>query len=244
MRILLLASAVLLLAACNIFDPGGNGGSGPTRSYSVSAFTGVTLAGPYNVVVAYGSTHAVRAEGDPQALDRLTIRTEDGELWIGEGRGGLLTSSDAGKIIVHVTVPRLESATIGGSGDIRIDKATSPSFEGTIGGSGNLQIETLTVRNAKFTIAGSGNLKAGGTTGHGEFRIAGSGDVDAHQLRSRTAAVSIAGSGSVKAYASESANISIMGSGDVDMQGTDRCTISKLGPGDVKCHSAPSTDKK
>lgn len=244
MRILLLASGLLLLAACNILSPSGNSGSGPTRSYSVSAFTGVTLAGPYDVVVTYGPTHAVRAEGNPQALDRLTIRTEDGELWIGEGRGGLLSPPGAGKVIVHVTVPRLESAAIGGSGDIRIDKATSQSFEGTIGGSGNLRIDALTVRNAKFTIAGPGNLKVGGTSDHGEFRIAGSGDVDAHQLRSRTAAVSIAGSGSVKAYASDSANISIMGSGDVDMQGTDRCTISKLGPGDVKCHGAPSNDRK
>jgi hypothetical protein len=241
MRILLLASC-LLLSACDRIGLDRNSDGGPNRSYSISAFTGLTVAGPHDVIVTYGPTHSVRAEGDPDILDRLTINSEDGELWVGARRDSMFNTG-GGKAVVYVTVPRLESATIGGSGDLRIDRTESPSFEGTIGGSGNLQIGALTSRNAKFTIAGSGDLKVKGATDQGEFRIAGSGDVQAAEFKSRTAAISIAGSGSVTAQATESATISIMGSGDVDVSGTDRCTINKLGSGNVTCHAVPS-DKK
>jgi len=241
MRIMLLASC-LLLTACDRLGLGGNEEGGPKRSYSVSAFTGLTVAGPHDVIVTYGPAHAVRAEGDPQVLDGLMINSEDGELWIGNRRGGMFNTA-SGKAVVYVTVPRLESATIAGSGDLRIDRTESTSFEGTIGGAGNLQIDELTSRNARFSIAGAGDLKVKGTTDQSEFRIAGSGDVNAAEFKSRTAAVSIAGSGSVTAYASERASVSIMGSGDVAVNGTDRCTINKLGSGNVSCHSVPS-DKK
>lgn len=207
MRILILISC-LLVAACDIPGLDSGTGGGPSRTYSVSAFTGLTLAGPYDVVVTVGSTHAVRSEGDPQVLDHLTVRVEDGELWIGSERDGFLNDGDRGNAVVRVTVPRLESVTVGGSGDIRIDKMEGQSFEGRIGGSGDLQIGALAVRDAEFSIAGSGDLKVAGKTDQTQFKIAGSGDIDAETLQSRTAAISIAGSGSVAAHASESASIS------------------------------------
>src|SRR5688500_977100 len=106
----------LLLAACNnIPGLGSKGGSGSNHSFSVSAFAGLTRAGPYDVVVTQGNTHAVRAEGDPDALDKLSVRTEDGELWIGSDRSGI-AFGNSGKVVVHVTVPRLDSITVGGSG--------------------------------------------------------------------------------------------------------------------------------
>ena len=234
MRIPFLTSC-LLLAACDIPGLDSNTGTGPSRTYSVSAFTGLTLAGPYDVIVTEGPTHAVRSEGDPQLLDRLTVRVEDGELWIGSGRDGFVNLGDRGNAVVHVTVPRLESVTVGGSGDIRIDKIEGQSFEGTIGGSGDLEIDSLAVRDAEFSIAGSGDLKVAGKTDQSQFKIAGSGDIDADSLLSRTAAVSIAGSGSVAANASEMASISIVGSGDAQIKGTAKCKISKLGAGKAKC---------
>lgn len=224
----------LLLAACDVPGLDSQSQGGPSRTYSVTAFTGLTLAGPYNVIVTEGPNHAVRAEGDPQVLDRLTIRVEDGELWISSKGDGFLTQR-ADSAVVHVTVPRLESVAVGGSGDIRIDKMQGTSFEGTIGGSGDLQIDGLAVGNAEFRIAGSGDLKVAGKTDRSQFKIAGSGDIDAGALQNRTAAVSIAGSGSVTAHASESASISIVGSGDAKIRGTDKCSISKLGAGKAEC---------
>jgi hypothetical protein len=235
MRALLL-SASLLLPACNASSVLDGSDSGPTRDFSVSAFTGLTLAGPYDVVVTQGRNFVVHAEGDPKVLDRITVTVQDGELWIGK-RGGFMSGGSHRKATVYVTVPQLESATIAGSGDMRIDKIQGASFAGTVGGSGNLQINALNVRSAEFSIAGSGDLKVGGKAQDGKFKIAGSGDVDASGLQSRTATVTIAGSGSAIASASDTATISIMGSGDVQVKGTAKCSVSKLGSGDATCNA-------
>ena len=55
-----------------------------------------------------------------------------------------------------VTVPRLSSAEIAGSGDISVDKVSGDSFEGGIAGSGNLRIGQGEVKRLKDGIAGSG----------------------------------------------------------------------------------------
>lgn len=233
MRALLL-SACLLLPACNMSSVLGRPDGGPTRDYSVSAFTGVTLAGPYDVVVTQGRKFVVHAEGDPKVLDRMTVSVQDGELWIGK-REGFLSMGGHKKATIYVTVPQLDTATVAGSGNIRIDKIGGQSFEGTVGGSGNLEIAALNVRSAEFSIAGSGDLKVGGKIQDGTFKIAGSGDVDASALQSRTATITIAGSGSALANASDKAAISIMGSGDVEVKGGAKCSVSKLGSGNATC---------
>lgn len=233
MRILLL-SACLLLPACNMSSVLGRSDGGPTRDYSVSAFTGVTLAGPYDVVVTKGRNFVVHAEGDPKVLDRMTVSVQDGELWIGK-REGFMSMGGHKKATVYVTVPQLDTATVAGSGNIRIDKIGGQSFEGTVGGSGNLEIDALTVRSAEFSIAGSGDLKVGGKIEDGTFKIAGSGDVDASGLQSRNATITIAGSGSALANASDKAAISIMGSGNVEVKGGAKCSVSKLGSGNATC---------
>jgi hypothetical protein len=221
-----------MLSACNVSDLLGRSDDSPARDFSVSAFTGVTLAGPYDVIVTKGPNYVVHAEGDPKVLDRLSINVQDGELWIGRREG---FAGGRGKATVYVTVPRLESVMIGGSGDIRIDKIEGQSFEGTVGGSGNLQIDSLNVRTAEFSIAGTGNLKVGGKSRESTFKIAGTGDVDAASLESRSAIITIAGSGSAMARASDSATISIMGSGDVEVKGGAKCSVSKLGSGNANC---------
>lgn len=239
MRIILLG-AILLLAACG----GGSGsteeasdatGSGGTRDFAVPTFTAITLAGAHDVIVTQGQDRSVRAEGDPKTLDRLMIRVRDGQLWIGERRGNEFGLRRRGKAVIYVTVPTLTRASIGGSGDLKIDKAEGESFAGSIGGSGDLQIDALRTRQAEFSIAGSGSIKVAGSTDETHVSIAGSGSVDSGALESRNAVLSIAGSGSATARASASATVSILGSGNARVEGKAKCTVSKLGSGTVTC---------
>jgi hypothetical protein len=236
----LLLSASLLLGACNSAAWGGGGDTneGSSRTYSVDAFTGVNLAGPYDVVVTQGPSVLVRAEGDSRALDRLDIRVRNGELWIGtKRRSSLSFSNPRPNATIYVTAPTLDRATLSGSGDMSLDKIGGESFQAMLSGSGDLKLGTLQVRKGDFSIAGSGDLIVAGVSDHSSLSIAGSGDIDAARLTSRTASVMIAGSGNVSTHASESASVSLMGSGDVTISGTDKCTVHKLGSGSVKCHA-------
>jgi hypothetical protein len=235
-------AALLPLAACgNIGDDDREGagvqptGSGTSRSFAVSDFTAVELAGPDNVDVRVGSAFSVRAEGDEAQLAKLRIERIGDRLKVGRQRRSGFSWSSGDGVKVFVTMPRITAAELAGSGNLSVDRAEGARFVGDLAGSGNLSVGMLAVRDAELSIAGSGNVRAVGSTEMLKIDIAGSGDVAAEGLTATSASVSIAGSGNVRARVDGDAKVSIMGSGDVDLGDRARCQTSKMGSGSVRC---------
>ncbi|MBV8687600.1 MAG: DUF2807 domain-containing protein [Alphaproteobacteria bacterium] len=239
---LILASAALL-GGCNMAGGHDRADSGnhrfEKRDVQVGGgFDRISLGGSQNVVVAVGGAPSVRVEGDSDLLDRLDIAVRGNELHIGYKRDRSWSfgfSHDRKPVTVYVTAPSLAGASIGGSGDMKIDKVEGGAFNGSIGGSGDMEIGTMKVGAADFSIAGSGGIRAAGTAERTSLAVAGSGDIDVSGLQSRSAKVSVVGSGDVRARASESADVSVMGSGDVELGGGAKCSVHKMGSGDVRC---------
>lgn len=245
MRIAAALVTALVLAACNVVaDAQENGressGRVGQRSFDVGGFDGVAMGGAYDVVIEVGPAHLVRAEGDEDELARMEVKVEDGDLHIGRKKGERWSVGwrrHRHPVTVYVTTPALRSASIGGAGDMRIDKVEGRKFQASIGGAGDMRIGSIRVDQASFSIAGSGGITAVGSAGSTEISIAGSGDMHLDGLESRTADISIVGSGDVRARALETADISIMGSGDVSLGGGAKCNVTKMGSGDVRCHA-------
>jgi hypothetical protein len=232
----------LLLAACNVSGGDGEGnevaptGSGGSRDYAVEGFNAVSLGGNDDVVVTVGPAASVRAIGDPEELDRLDVRLDGTQLRIGRKRDVALgLGQDRAAVTVHVSVPALANAAIGGSGNMRIDGVTGSRFEASIAGSGGMQIGRINVDEGRFSIAGSGGITAGGRAGSVHIDIAGSGDADLSALASRTARIAIVGSGDAHVQASESADVNVLGSGDVSVAGGATCAVRRHGSGEVRC---------
>lgn len=241
MRKAFILISTLALAACNMAADAQKGerGSGRTirQSFNVGDFEGVALAGSHDVVVTVGGATSVRAEGDADVIEKLDITVENGTLRIGTKKGSNWSVGfrDRAPVTIYVTTPRLASAAVAGSGDMKIDRVEGDRFAGSIAGSGDMEIAALRTGAAEFSIAGSGDIRAAGSAGSAKVSIAGSGDVHLEGVQSRQAEVSVVGSGDVRARASETANVSIMGSGNVTLEGGARCTVSKRGSGDVRC---------
>nr|MDP8993858.1 DUF2807 domain-containing protein [Pseudomonadota bacterium] len=110
---LVAAAAAAVLGGC------GQRTAGPPvqRDFRVGAFESVSLGGSHEVNVAVGGAPSVRAEGPQELLDRLEIEVRDGDLRIGS-RGGHGSFFRHGRVTVHVTVPSLSSAQVGGSGSM------------------------------------------------------------------------------------------------------------------------------
>lgn len=237
MRKALVLLPVLMLGGCHMAF-GKDSGPRETRSFPVGAFDKIDLAGSPDVTVQVGGAPSVRAEGSKEALDRLEIKVENGELHVGrrhnEGGWGFGWHHD-GRVHIVVTTPTLAGAKIAGSGDIRVDKVSGARFDGSIAGSGDLAITHMEVGEAHFSIAGSGDVSAAGKAGKASFQTAGSGGIRAGALETQTVSISIMGSGDAQAHATQSADISIMGSGDVHVAGTTNCAIHKAGSGDARC---------
>ena len=240
MRSTIALVSALILAACNSAEAQRGEaaqatGSNGQRSFQVAAFDSVSLGGHHNVIVTVGGPPSVRAEGDERELADLEITTRGSELHI--GTRDRTWRGERHPVTIHVTVPSLAKAAIGGSGDIRIDAVRGPRFDADIGGSGDIEVAALQVENGHFSVAGSGSIRASGQVQKSNISIAGSGNVDLGAVESRDSEISVVGSGDVRVRASQAANVSIMGSGDVIVAGTARCHVSKMGSGDVRCQS-------
>ena len=239
MRPLALAALLLPLAACHpgaeADGPGITGtGSGNQRSYAVTDFTAIELAGADAVDVRVGASYSVRAEGSEAALGRLRIDKKDDALRIGRRRGG--DGSGNGETVkLYVTLPRLTGASVAGSGVMNVDRVEGTAFKAALAGSGSLAVGALAVERADADLAGSGSLRASGTTKRLDVNIAGSGSVEAPGLNAGSASVSIAGSGGMRAAVIGDAEVNIMGSGDVDLGRRAHCTVNKMGSGTVRC---------
>lgn len=239
MRVLMLL-AVLPLAACSIgaaADEGGiaGSGSGTTRSFAATDFTGVSLRGSDDVEVTTGGAFAVRAEGPAEVLDRLKIERDGDTLKIGRKRDANFNWGSYKGARIFVTMPSIAKASIAGSGDLSVNRVASGDFEGSTAGSGSLSIGAMSVANAALSIAGSGDISAKGTAETLKLSIAGSGDIDASGVKAKAADASIAGSGSISADVNGKASVSILGSGDANMGANAVCQISKMGSGTVTC---------
>lgn len=241
MRAALIALALLPLAgaaACHAsWEKDGRtvkpSGVGATRNYAANGFTKVELRGPDDVEVKNGAQFAVVAEGDSAVLDQIEVQVIDGALRIGRKNSGISFSNDRGAKI-HVTLPRLEAASVSGSGNMTVDKAEG-AFRGAIAGSGNLDIAGLAASDTDLAIAGSGDLNVAGNTNRLNASITGSGDIDAGKLTAAGASISVVGSGSMRGVVKGGASVSIAGSGDVDLTGGAKCAVSAMGSGEAHC---------
>lgn len=241
MRLLLIA-ALMPVTACHASwekegsAPQGNAatssGSGASRSFAASDFTGVELRGSDNVDVKQGSAFSVTADGDPKVLDVLDIRVVDGTLRVSRKPNSNVWSRQGAR--VHVVMPKLTSATVSGSGDLAAERGEG-DFHGAVAGSGNLDIGALSAGAADLSVAGSGDMRVAGTAGKLNVSLVGSGDMDAARLTSTGASISVTGSGSMKGMVKGDASVTIAGSGDVELTGGAKCAVSKVGSGDASC---------
>lgn len=239
MRAALILVSSLVLAACNMSADAQEGKAGPAveRSYNLTGFDGVSLSGPYKAVVTVGPQASIRASGPAEELEKMEVEVKKGQLEIRRKSENKLFGKDhrGQNVTIHITMPSMRAASIGGSGGIQIDRVEGPTFSASIGGSGDIEVQALKVEQGDFSVAGSGGIWAKGSAGNVRISIAGSGDVNLDAVESRTASVSIAGSGDVRTRANETAEVSIVGSGDVSVAGKAKCTVSKMGSGNVRC---------
>lgn len=224
----------LALAGCGMAHPEDDKSPQGTRSFALTGFDSVSLAGSDDVEVVVGPAFSVTASGPQAVLDRLEISVEGTGLkvsrkrtvgWHWSGRGAQ----------IRVTMPAITAANVAGSGDMTVDKAEGESFNAAIAGSGDLSVKAIKVETLDANILGSGDVSLAGTASKAALSIAGSGTIRADELTAGTAAVSVLGSGDVNLRATESVTGNIAGSGDVNVRGTNKCTVSKAGSGSINC---------
>jgi carbon monoxide dehydrogenase subunit G len=209
----LVAAATLALAALPAAAA-----NNVTENRDVSNFTALALAAPIRVDVTLGERETLVLEGEAEAVANLETRVENGKLRIST-KPGLQswgwTSNWHERARAKLTVRKLDSVSISGSGDVHASEVRGESLKIAISGSGDVIVE-------------------GGKVGELAVSISGSGDVRTAKMEAQRATVSISGSGDATVWASQALEVRVAGSGDVRYYGDPRVASHIAGSGSVK----------
>ena len=190
-------SVALLLASCGDehFE------MGPMRSETrdVSGFNAIDLDGDGRLEVVIGGPASFSIEGRERAVERATTEVRDGTLYIKNQRRDWLMAGGGPRLVMRITVPRLDSLKLDGGNDVRLS-----GFDG-----GDFDIK----------VQGATHLKGNGTLEALNVAVSGAGHADFSKLVANEAKVTVNGVGSVYVNAKESLDATMNGVGAIIYHG-------------------------
>jgi hypothetical protein len=195
----------------------------------VNNYTSLASHGSMDVQIAYGNSNSVVIEADENLLPYIETTVENSKLSIKTKKNVNLKSSS--KIVVHVSMTKINSLQLSGSGNINGSGAFTSDGKTDIGvsGSGNLTLEFESFKDLDLSVSGSGNidLKSSATNSI-NAKVSGSGNIDCSSISSKDVEARLSGSGNIKVYASNSIDAKISGSGNVYYKGNAQNISSKV----------------
>lgn len=202
---------------------------------NVSGFTGISLSISANVYLSQSSDYRVELEGDADYLEEIETIV-DGDILKIKNKDHFNFDFRNKKINVYISMPKVCSVSVSGSGDIIAQTAIkSDDLKIKISGSGNVKIESLSVKNLDLGISGSGDIKMSGTdiAETASYSISGSGDIDNQDLQCKKVDIHVSGSGDVRVWAVEELDARVSGSGDVYYKGRPIVNAKSSGSGGI-----------
>lgn len=199
------------------------------ESREISNFTSLISQGSMNVEISYGNSNSLTIEGDENLLPYIETNVENGRLYIKSKKNINLKSKSP--IIVHVSMTKIGSLQVSGSGNIYGNGSFSNDAKTdiSVSGSGNLKLNFDTFKDLDLSVSGSGNIELkGNTTNNITAHVSGSGNIDCSNIKTNDADIKISGSGNVKVYAQNSIDAKINGSGNVFYKGDAQKINSKV----------------
>lgn len=209
------------------------------RGFTVTNFERIIVAGPFTVRVTTGRGASARAEGDYEAINRLSLQVTGSTLQIRRNSstswGGPGGDGSGGSAVLYVTTPHIDQATLIGDGDLEIDRIEGQRVMATLGGNGRLAIGAIEGEEAALNVTGAGMLEAGGEADSVRITVQGTGSVVAPDLTVDRARINMSGPGLVELTAEREAEIVASGRGSVRIHGEAACTDRSVGAGEILC---------
>ena len=231
MKKLLIAifALISLNSFCQLWETIKGNGQIKKETHQVSAYTSLLSKGSMNVQIAYGNSNNVVVEADENLLPYIETNVEDGKLIIKAKKNVNLKSTS--KMVVYVSMTKINSLQLNGSGNINGEGAFSNPDKTDIGisGSGNIKLSFDSFGDLDLSLSGSGNMDLKSTaTNNISAAVSGSGNIECSDISSNDVDAKISGSGNIKVYANKSIDAKISGSGNVYYKGSASNISSKI----------------
>lgn len=197
-----------LLAGIALFPTGG-GAEPIEKTYPLTGFERLNVAGVYDVTVVVGRPYSVTISGDPAELARVTADVRRQTLVLGfQSRGFHPARRKRQSLDAHITLPSLVGIESSGVVDGRVKGIRASDFEVELSGVGELDLE--------------------GTCERLHAAVSGVGSLDADGLKCAVVRVSVSGVGEASVFASDAVDASVSGMGEIAVDGSPK-KIKKSG---------------
>lgn len=157
-------------------------GDPETRSFELSDFDSVEIAGGWRVILRYDQTHSVSVTAPEDAFDELEVRRRGSALAVGFDRAvnwGLLS----GDAVIEVGMPRLNEVVLQGGIDLRLEDFESESLRIRAEGGINIVADNCRVEDLELEIDGGASIDfLGSRVVDADLDLEGAADVRIHML--------------------------------------------------------------
>src|SRR6185295_8902409 len=154
--------------------------------------TSLASHGSMDVKISYGNSNSVVIEGDENLLPYVETSVENGRLLIKTKKNVNLKSTS--KMVVYVSMTKINSLQLSGSGNINGEGAFSNPGKTDIGisGSGNIKLSFDSFGDLDLSLSGSGNMDLKSTaTNNISAAVSGSGNIECSDISSNDVDVKI-----------------------------------------------------
>lgn len=229
------AAAALALA---LFAAGIPEAQAKSEEREVGPFTGVHVASGIRALVEIGPRRPLKLEGSEEALARVEVKIEDGQLHIGYKRSrGWSSWGNDGDVRVTITTSEVRELSASGGAQIRAALSSNPrgdEFLIEVSGGGEAHVTGLETKRLEASGSGGAVLELSGRTEELRLDLSGGSVCKGKALQTRDLRISGSGGAVATVQASGEAKGSLSGGSQLHLKGGAKSRVRTSGGSDVE----------
>lgn len=217
MKKILSLFAAFLVAFSSFADP-----AVVTKKFKVANFKSIELGSAFEVHVHKGNTYAVSITGREKDIEDVEVNTSAGKLEIGYEEGWNWSwNNSRSRVIVNITLPRLESGEFTGACKVDLQGFTNEEemrllFSGAAKGFA----EGLRTDKLRIELSGASDCRITGQSDYLKVDASGASHLKALEFLSRHADIEASGASSASVQVQKSLKVDASGASHVKYKGS------------------------
>jgi Putative auto-transporter adhesin, head GIN domain len=228
----LLAAVVLIVSACQLFNPVIPGAQ-TTETRTVSGFHAVLFTTAGELQITQGKTESLEITAGKNVLPHITTIVQNGVLEIGMDNSRW-NNTISQPLVFKLSVINMDDISLSGAGNVQSGDLKSTDMKINLTGAGNIGITSLLADSLDATLSGAGNIQAAGSVPTQTILLTGLGNFQGDNLKTDETTVKLTGAGSATVWAEKTLDVTITGAGSVDYYGSPKVTENVSGLGSVR----------
>lgn len=209
--------AALLVVFSSFADP-----TIVTKKFKVANFKSIDLGSAFEVHIHKGNVYSVAVTGKEKDIDELEVRSSSGKLTISyESSWNWGWNNNRSKLVVNITLPRLESGEFTGACKVDLQGFTDEEemrllFSGASKGTA----EGLRADKLRIELSGASDFRLSGQSDYLKVDASGASNLKALEFLSRNVDVEASGASNASVHVQKSLKVDASGASHVKYKGS------------------------